>query len=152
LRSQAQPAPCDYDPPVLGPVDHVGYLAADIEASVAEFTDLLGAPIVRRFERPQYSLQGVYLGAAHGDIEIYNFTDPELNRARLGDAQLRLDHVAYEVADIEASAAAMRRAGVRFSGPDLREELHEAVDLGGVLHLWTVPESCFGQFLQLMQR
>jgi hypothetical protein len=46
-------------PPVLGPVDHVGYLAADLEASVAEFTELLGALIVRRFERPQYSLQGV---------------------------------------------------------------------------------------------
>jgi hypothetical protein len=119
---------------------------------VAEFTELLGASIVRRFERPQYSLQGVYLGSGHGDIEIYNFTDPELNRARLGDASLRLDHVAYEVTDIEACAAAMRRGGVRFSGPDLREELHQAVDLGGVLHLWTMPESCLGQFLQLMQR
>ncbi len=119
---------------------------------MAEFTELLGVPTVRQFERPQFSLQGVYLGAAHGDIEIFTFTDPELNRARLGDAQLRLDHVAYEVADIEASAAAMRRDGVRFSGPDLREELHEAVDLGGVLHLWTVPETCVGQFLQLMQR
>lgn len=137
---------------MLGPLDHVGYLAADLEASVADFNGLLGAPIVRRFERPEFSLVGVYLGARGGDIEVYSFTDRELARERLGDAALLLDHVAYEVADIEATAAIMRRGGVRFAGPDRREELHESLDLGGVRHLWTVPESCRGQSIQLLQR
>jgi catechol 2,3-dioxygenase-like lactoylglutathione lyase family enzyme len=138
--------------PMLGAVDHVGYLAADLEASVSNFTGLLGAPIARRFERPEFSVQGVYLGAEGGDIEIFTFTDPDLLSARLGGLSLLLDHVAYEVADIEGMAAAMRREGVRFSGPDLRGELLEAADLGGVLHLWTVPETCLGQSLQLLQR
>lgn len=137
---------------MLGPVDHVGYLACDLEASVADFATILGAESVRRFERPEFSVLGVYLGSGNGDIEIFTFTDEELARKRLGQARLLLDHVAYEVPDIDAIAARMRSAGVRFSGPDQREELHEAVDLGGVRHLWTVPETCRGQSIQLLER
>lgn len=137
---------------MLGPVDHVGYLARDLEASVAAAQRQLGVPVVRRFERPQFDLQGVYLGAGRGEIEIFSFTDPELTRRRLGGRELLLDHVAYEVLDIAALSARMREEGVRFCGPDMREELPEAVDLGGVLHLWTVPESFCGQSIQLMQR
>lgn len=137
---------------MLGAVDHVGYLASDLEASVGDFTGLLGVRIARRFERPEFSVVGVYLGADGGDVEVFSFTDECLNAERLGHSRLLLDHVAYEVADIEATAATMRDAGVRFSGPDLREELHAAVDLGGVLHLWTIPETCRGQSIQLLQR
>jgi catechol 2,3-dioxygenase-like lactoylglutathione lyase family enzyme len=137
---------------MLGPVDHVGYLASDLEASVAVFVELLGAPVARPFERPEFSVIGVYLGVASGDIEVFSFTDENLANERLDGSSLLLDHVAYEVSDIDGMATAMKRDGVRFSGPDFREELHEAVDLGGVRHLWTVPETCHGLSLQLLQR
>jgi catechol 2,3-dioxygenase-like lactoylglutathione lyase family enzyme len=137
---------------VLGRVDHVGYLVEQLEWGVASFSERLGVPVVRRFERPQFALEGAYLGAGHGDIEVFTFTDPELLDARLDGRKMLLDHVAHEVEDIASLAASLRRGGVRFSGPDLRGELTEAVDLGGVLHLWTVPDSCDGVSLQLMQR
>lgn len=137
---------------MLGAVDHVGYLARDLDAAVAELAELLGVPIARRFERPEFSVVGVYMGAGDGSVEVFSFTDPELQERRLGGSSLLLDHVAYAVADIDAVAGAMKAAGVRFSGPDLRGELEEAVDLGGVRHLWTVPETCCGQSIQLMQR
>jgi catechol 2,3-dioxygenase-like lactoylglutathione lyase family enzyme len=137
---------------VLGRIDHVGYLADDLEHGIAVFTERFAVEVVRRFERPQFSLQGAYLGADGGNIEVFTFSDADLLRARLGERELALDHVAHEVSDLRALQARLAAAGARFSGPDLRGELSEPVDLGGVLHIWTVPESCDGVALQLMQR
>jgi catechol 2,3-dioxygenase-like lactoylglutathione lyase family enzyme len=136
---------------MLGKIDHVGYLAADLEGAVESMGERLGLPIVKRFERPQFDLVGVYLGAGHAGIEIFTFTDAELLTDRLVGAVLRLDHVAYEVSDIEAVCAELRTRGVRFCGPDNRDELPGPIDLGGVLHVWTVPETSCGQSMQLMQ-
>jgi catechol 2,3-dioxygenase-like lactoylglutathione lyase family enzyme len=48
---------------MLGALDHVGYLAADLDAAIAEVTGTLGMQLVRRFEREQYGLHGAYLGS-----------------------------------------------------------------------------------------
>ena len=136
---------------MIGKIDHVGYLAADLEGATAAMSRKLGVPIVKRFERPQFELLGIYLGEGHAGIEIFTFTDPDLLQARLGGSELHLDHVAYEVADIEAVCAGLRSRGVRFCGPDNREELPGPVDLGGTMHVWTVPETTCGQSMQLMQ-
>jgi catechol 2,3-dioxygenase-like lactoylglutathione lyase family enzyme len=137
---------------MLGRLDHVGYLAADLEEAVQEFQRMSALPVARHIERPQFALRGVYLGEGEGNIELFTFTEADLLKARLGDARLLLDHVAYEVPDIAASAALLRAGGARFAGPDARAELHEPVDLGGVWHLWTLPETTFGQTIQLLQK
>lgn len=137
---------------MLGRIDHVGYLVRDLDASLADVPPRLGLELVRRFERPQFALVGAYLGAEGGNVELFSFTDPDLLERRLGGHELLLDHVAHEVADMAAVVATLRDRGVRFTGPDQRGELAQAVDLGGVLHIWTVPESCGGLSLQLMQR
>jgi catechol 2,3-dioxygenase-like lactoylglutathione lyase family enzyme len=136
---------------MLGTIDHVGYLARDLEGSVRNFQRRLGVEVVRRFERPQFSLLGVYLGSGSGELELFAFSDPELQATRLAGRELVLDHVAYRVPGVVALQARLAAEGVRFSGPDLRGELTEPVDLGGALHLWTVPETCGGQALQLIQ-
>jgi catechol 2,3-dioxygenase-like lactoylglutathione lyase family enzyme len=136
---------------MLGTIDHVGYLTCDLERSIADFERRLGVEVVRRFERPQFSLLGAYLGSGNGDLELFAFSDPELQAERLAGRDLVLDHVAYRVPDIAALQARLAAEGVRFSGPDLRGELAAPVDLGGALHLWTVPSTCGGQALQLIQ-
>jgi catechol 2,3-dioxygenase-like lactoylglutathione lyase family enzyme len=136
---------------MLGAIDHVGYLARDLEASIADFQRRLGVEVVRRFERPQFALLGAYLGSGSGELELFAFSDSELQAKRLAGRELVLDHVAYRVPDIAALQARLAAEGVRFSGPDLRGELRKPVDLGGALHLWTVPETCGGQALQLIQ-
>lgn len=137
---------------MLGRIDHVGYLVRDLEASLEDVTERLDLEVVRRFERPQFELAGVYLGADGGNVELFTFTDPSLTESRLAGRELLLDHVAHEVQDIAAVASSLRAGGTRFTGPDQRGELTQAVDLGGVLHLWTMPETCGGLSLQLMQR
>jgi catechol 2,3-dioxygenase-like lactoylglutathione lyase family enzyme len=137
---------------MLGRIDHVGYLVRDLEASLNDVSERLGLEVVRRFERPQFELVGVYLGADGGNVELFTFTDPALTESRLAGRELLLDHVAHEVQDIAAVASSLRAGGTSFTGPDQRGELTRAVDLGGVLHLWTMPETCGGLSLQLMQR
>jgi catechol 2,3-dioxygenase-like lactoylglutathione lyase family enzyme len=137
---------------MLGALDHVGYLARDFERSLAEVSQRLGMPLVRRFERPRFSLLGAYLGDGEGSVEVFTFTDRDVLHERLPEGDLVLDHVAYATPDIRTVAAHLREQGVRFSRPDYRGELTEPADLGGVLHLWTVPASCGGQAIQLLQR
>jgi hypothetical protein len=64
---------------------------------------------------------------------------------------VRLDHVAFEVDDIERAAKRLRSAGTRFCGPDGRM-LEAPLEFGGSRHLWTVPASAPGVCLQLIQR
>jgi len=137
---------------MLGELDHVAYLAGDLETAVAEFQALFDLPVVRWFERPQFALQGVFLGAGEGNVELFSFTEDELIERRLGSARVRLDHVGYRVADIDATVARLRERGVRFCGPDMRVELHEPLELGGTRHLWTLPETTLDQSIQLMGR
>ncbi len=138
---------------MLGPLDHVGYLVRDLDAAVADWTQRFGLEVVRPVELPQYSIAGHYLGQGNGSVELFTITDQRLLEERLGGLSIVLDHAAYEVADLEAVATAMHERGVRFTGPDRREEVREPIVLGGgVLHLWTVPDTSCGQSLQLLQR
>jgi catechol 2,3-dioxygenase-like lactoylglutathione lyase family enzyme len=132
-------------------VHHVGYLTSDVERASAELGSQLGLEVTRRFERPQYSLFGVYLGVGPANIEVFSFTDPALVDPRLGDKLLLLDHVAYAVSDIHSVAAQMRERGVRFTGPDGRADITEPIDLGGVLHMWTDAATAGGLAIQLVQ-
>jgi len=137
---------------VLGAVDHVGYLTDDLDAAIAELTGLFRMPVARPVELPQYSLTGVFLGEGSGSVEIFTFTEAGLLAQRLPHPGLVFDHAAHEVSDIDAVAAALAGAGVRFSGPDRREHVTEPILLGGIRHLWTIPETCAGQSLQILQR
>jgi catechol 2,3-dioxygenase-like lactoylglutathione lyase family enzyme len=137
---------------MLGPVDHVGYLVRDLHAAVEEWVQRFGLEFVRPVELPQFSISGQYLGEGSGSVELFTITDAQLLDRRLGDASILLDHAGYEVPDIDALAAAWYDRGVRFSGPDRREEVREPIELGGVRHLWTIPSTSCGQSLQLLQR
>jgi len=136
---------------MFGPIHHVGYLALDLEAAIQEFTKTFGLRVVRRFDRPEFSLRGAFLGTEEASqIEVFTFTDGDLLDQHLAGSSLLLDHVAFEVDDIDGTALAPRDAGVRFSGPDLRDEVHEPIHLGQNRHLWTFPETSCGQSIQIL--
>jgi catechol 2,3-dioxygenase-like lactoylglutathione lyase family enzyme len=133
-------------------VDHVGYLVRDLDVAVAGFVERFELEVVRPVVLPQYSILGHYLGEGSGSIELFTITDEALLDERLGEHSILLDHAGYEVGDIDAVAAELSARGVRFSGPDRREQVSEPIELGGIRHLWTVPETSCGQSLQLLQR
>jgi hypothetical protein len=136
----------------LGTLDHVGYLVADLDAAVAEFQERFALQVLRPVILPQFSILGHYLGSGTGNIELFTITDAEMLADRLGGERILLDHVGFEVKDIVAKAAKLSATDVRFSGPDRRQEVTQPIELGGILHLWTVPQTSCGQSLQLLQR
>ncbi len=131
----------------MSAVDHVGYLVRDLDAGIELARAAFGVEVVRPVDRPQWSLLGVYMGE-EAEIEVFTFTDAALLAERLGGADLVVDHVARAVDDIAAEMAVLRERGIRFSGPDMREDVDEPFDLGGALHIWT--RGALG--LQLIER
>jgi catechol 2,3-dioxygenase-like lactoylglutathione lyase family enzyme len=137
---------------VLGKHDHIAYIARDLDAAVATLSSIFGMEVTREFELPAFSLRSVFLHDGTALVEVFELFTPELAEPRLADFDLQLDHVGYEVPDIEEAAAPLRAVGVRFSGPD-GIEVDSPVDLGGSLHLWTMPGSeALGLNLQLIER
>jgi catechol 2,3-dioxygenase-like lactoylglutathione lyase family enzyme len=137
---------------MVGQIDHVGYLARDWEVAIEQLAQLFDLPVTHHFERPEFSLVGGYLGTPPVSVEVFSFRDENLLNHRLTSASLRLDHVAFLVDDINAAASDMRSKGVRFAGPDLRQEIHAPIELDGIRHLWTLPPSAQEQSIQLVER
>jgi catechol 2,3-dioxygenase-like lactoylglutathione lyase family enzyme len=136
---------------MFGTFDHVGYLVLDLDAGLAQAQEVLGLPLARTLELPQYGISAAFLGEGSGTLEIFTVADGDARAARLGTDERRLDHVAFRVDDLDALAATLRAAGARFTGPDRRGELAEPLALGGARHLWSLPETTAGLALQLIE-
>jgi hypothetical protein len=83
---------------------------------------------------------------------VLTFTDRDLTASRLNGETCIVDHVAYLVGDIDAVSARLRAQGMRFGGPDLRQEVDVPFELGGARHLWSFPDNAAGHSIQLTQR
>ena len=137
---------------MFGRFDHVGMIVHDLDFATSHARESFGLEVARTGAIAQFDIDAVFLGEGFGSLELFLFTDPELQASRLEGATQRLDHVAFEVDDLDALAATLRATGVRFTGPDRREELAEPFVLGSARNLWTRPETSSGLALQLIER
>ena len=87
---------------LLTSLHHIAIICSDYERSKKFYTEILGFTIIRevyRSERASYkldlALDGNYL------IELFSFPDPPIRVSRPEATGLR--HIAFQVADIEAS-------------------------------------------------
>jgi len=107
------------------PIDHVAIVVADLEATIAFYTETLG---LREIYREIVADQGVEaVGLATGDavIELLRPLDEGSPIARFrGDAPSKLHHTAYRVADIVAELARLRALGVRLIDEQPRRGAH----------------------------
>ena len=131
----------------LNQFDHVGYAVDDLDSAISIFQSAYGLEVQREFELSQYSLRAVYLHP--GLVELVEFTDPELAASRLRGEKIRVDHVAFQVTDIDRRAADLLAAGVRLCAPD-GTQISEPIELVGARHLWTIPAD--GVHVQLIER
>lgn len=134
---------------ILSP-HHVGYVAQDGEAVAAKLCGSYGTEIARKVELPAFSLRAIFLSIGDSLLEVVEFTEPAIARERLQGADVRLDHMAYTVADVERAAASLREAGARFRTPD-GSAVEGPVELVGARHLWTTPAGLPGVSLQLIE-
>jgi methylmalonyl-CoA/ethylmalonyl-CoA epimerase len=137
--------------PGLLAVDHVGLAVPDLDAAIAFHTDVLGLVLLHREENADADVAEAMLGTAAGQdatqIQLLAPVSVESPIARfLERSGAGLQQLAYRVADVEASAAALRDRGLRL--------LYDAARIGtrGSLINFVHPHDTGGVLIELVQQ
>jgi len=98
---------------MLDRIDHVGVAVSDLEASISLYEGTLGMPLVHREVVAEQGVEAVLLDVGDGHVELLSplGEDTPVGKylARKGPG---LHHVAYAVADIEATLEQLAGAGI----------------------------------------
>ena len=136
--------------PGLLAVDHVGLAVPDLDAAIGFHTDVLGLVLLHREENADADVAEAMLGTAAEEdgaqIQLLAAVSAESPIARfLERSGPGLQQLAYRVADVEASAAALRDRGLRL--------LYDAARIGtrGSLINFVHPHDTGGVLIELVQ-
>lgn len=124
---------------------HIGIVVGDLAAAAARYEQLGFGPSEPEHV-PEQGVNLVAYAAPPGWVELLQPTDPDGAIARFhakrGDG---LHHVAYKVANLEATLARLKAAGVRLIDEQPRRGLH------GWRIAFIHPESCAGVLTELVE-
>lgn len=121
-------------------VDHVGIVVADLEAASSFLEGVFGLVPALRADSAQF--RTAFFDCGQTRIEALEPVDESTRAQRLGDAQARIDHVAFVVPDMDAALAALAERGV--------ETTPEATS-DGRRTCWTIPSTSGGLIYQLIE-
>ena len=99
---------------MLGAIDHIGVAVEDLDAALELYRDRLGMTLVHRETVDEQGVEAVLLDVGDGHVELLRALGPETAVGKfLGRRGPGLHHVAYRVADVEATLEALSGAGMR---------------------------------------
>jgi methylmalonyl-CoA/ethylmalonyl-CoA epimerase len=100
--------------PVFSRIDHVGVAVADLDAAIALHEQTYGMQQVHRETIIDQGVEAVLLDVGENHVELLLPLADETPVGRfLAQRGPGLHHVAYQVTDIDAALARLRRLGVR---------------------------------------
>jgi methylmalonyl-CoA/ethylmalonyl-CoA epimerase len=127
---------------VIERFDHVGVIVDDLDEA-ARLLVALGLEPGETIDRED--LRVAFFKCGDASIEIIEPLDAGLRRQRLGEGnRAQIEHIAFEVGDLDAALEALGALGVRADAPPLR--------LPDRSMFWTEPETSDGIKLQFVQR
>jgi len=127
-------------------LDHVGLVVHDIDATLQTYCNQLGFRLLERVEIPEQKVVAAFLDAGNSTIELISPTDTESGTARfLANRGEGTHHVCYEVDDIKATLAELRKAGVRLIDETPRQGVHGLI---AFIH----PKAANGLMIEVLQR
>ena len=95
-------------------IAHVAIVVADLEATIAFYTQTLGFTQAYRETIADQGVEAVGIQTGDSIVELLRPLDPNSPIAKFrGDASTRMHHVAYRVADIDWELIRLKEAGVR---------------------------------------
>ena len=128
-------------------IDHIAIVVADLEATLAIYTERLGFEQIYRETIAEQGVEAVGLRAGESSIELLRPLDETSPIARFrGEAASKLHHTAYRVEDLVAEIAALRARGVRMIDERPRKGAH------GNLTAFIHPSSTAGVLVELCQQ
>ena len=99
---------------MLSTIDHIGVAVEDLDAALALYRDALAMPLVHRETVTDQGVQAVLLDVGDSHVELLAPLGPDTAVGKyLAKRGPGLHHVAYRVASIEDTLAALSAAGVR---------------------------------------
>ena len=127
-------------------IDHVAIVVKDLDAALRLYTETLGFREVFREVVYDQGVETVGLEAGGSFIELLLPLDESSPIARYrGDAETKLHHTAYRVADIEAKLDELEAAGVRLIDRHPRKGAH------GSMIAFLHPKATGGVLIELCQ-
>ena len=128
-------------------IDHIAIVVADLEATLAIYTERLGFEQIYRETIAEQGVEAVGLRAGESSIELLRPLDESSPIARFrGEAASKLHHTAYRVEDLVAEIAALKARGVRMIDERPRRGAH------GNLIAFIHPSSTAGVLVELCQQ
>jgi methylmalonyl-CoA epimerase len=128
-------------------IDHIAIVVKDLEPTLRLYTETLGFKEAFREVVYDQGVETVGLEAGESFIELLLPLDESSPIARYrGDAETKLHHTAYRVADIEAKLAELKAANVRLIDEQPRRGAH------GSLIAFLHPKATGGVLIELCQR
>jgi catechol 2,3-dioxygenase-like lactoylglutathione lyase family enzyme len=123
-------------------IDHIGVIVDDLDRAAATFRDVLGLTEGDSVERD--TLRSVFFACGGTEIELVEILDPEQRQERLGADQARIEHIAFEVDDLDATYAALGALGIEAKAPPRAAERYRT--------FFTRAETANGIAYQFVQR
>jgi methylmalonyl-CoA/ethylmalonyl-CoA epimerase len=132
---------------INAPIDHIAIVVADLDATIALYTQTLGFTEVYREIVADQGVEAVGLRTGDAIIELLRPLDEGSAIAKFrGDAPTKLHHTAYRVNDITAELARLKANGVHLIDETPRLGAHG--NTVAFLH----PRSTGGVLIELCQR
>ena len=130
----------------LGPIHHVGYVVADLDAAVAEFARAFDASVTVREVMEAQGVEAVMLEGGGGAVELIRPLDPEGAIARfMAKRGEGFHHVAIAVHGLDATLEGLAARGVELIDARGRR------GLGGHRVAFLHPRSTLGVLTELVE-
>ena len=95
-------------------IDHIGVAVEDLDAAIALHQETYGMELVHRETVTEQGVEAVLLDVGENHVELLRPLSEDTPVGKfLAKRGPGLHHVAYQVADIEATLQSLRAAGVR---------------------------------------
>jgi methylmalonyl-CoA/ethylmalonyl-CoA epimerase len=131
---------------MFGKISHLGIAVKSIEESVKLYTDVFGLELVGIEEVPEQKVRVAFLPVGESRIELLEATEPDSPVAKFIEAKGEgIQHIAFQVEDVEKSIAAAKELGLRVIDEKPRK------GAGGASIAFLHPKSTYGVLIELCQ-
>lgn len=135
----------------LGQLEHVGIVVADLERARGFFEGVLGLAISSEATLGDGAMKVAFLQSGPVRVELIEPCDELGRRERLGDAESRVEHLAFRVERLEEAAQAVRVDGVELRGGIGSQAPPTPFSGAGTRSLFSCPTSSAGVVIQLFE-
>jgi methylmalonyl-CoA/ethylmalonyl-CoA epimerase len=133
-------------PSPLGPIHHVGYVVADLDAAIARLAELASATVTVREVMDEQGVEAAMCATDGGLIELITPLDPEGAIARFMEKRGEgFHHVAFAVPDAAAALEVLAATGAELIDAAPRR------GLGGHMVAFIHPRSALGVLTEVVQ-